>query len=140
LTEELADAEHNLDSVEGKLKEEALRREQLERMLAIRKEIRREKPLGRHGGGARWPIHVVLLICELLTIGNPPSAIPGTLQITHNTFSGCKLKELPQVDFVCKCRSVLGNLNLMLAGKRLGVGTICSLMEQPDGRLLSRTW
>jgi len=63
---------------------------------------------------------VVLLICELLTVGTPPSAIRGTLQITHNAFRGRELKELPQLDFIRKCRSVLENLNLMLAAKRLG--------------------
>jgi hypothetical protein len=120
LTEELAETEFDLDSAQSKLKEETLRREQLERLQAIRKEIKRERPLGRRGGGARWPVHIVLLICELLTVGNPPSAIPGTLQIAHDTFRGCELKELPTVDFVRKCRSVLENLNLMLAAKRLG--------------------
>jgi len=120
LTEELATAEHNLATADGKLKAESQLRENLERLQTIRKEIKRERPLGRRGGGARWPVHVVLLICELLTVGNPPSAIPGTLQITHDTFRGCELKELPQVDFVRKCRSVLENMNLMLAAKRLG--------------------
>ena len=30
------------------------------------------------------------------------------------------MKELPQLDFIRKCRSVLENMNLMLAAKRLG--------------------
>ena len=42
------------------------------------------------------------------------------MQVTHAAFRGCELKELPTVDFVRKCRTVLENLNLMLAGKRLG--------------------
>ena len=120
MTEELASAEHNLTTAEGRLKAETQRRENTERLQTIRKEIKRERTLGRRGGGARWPVHVVLLICELLTVGNPPSAIPGTIQITHDAFRGCELKELPLVDFVRKCRSVLENLNLMLAAKRLG--------------------
>jgi len=89
-------------------------------MQTIAKEIKREKTIGRRGSAGRWPVHVVLLICELLTVGNPPSAIPPTMQVTHAAFRGCELKELPTVDFVRKCRTVLENLNLMLAGKRLG--------------------
>ena len=120
LNEELADTEYDLVSTEGKLKEELKMREKLERIQAIAKEIKRERPIGRRGGAGRWPVHVVLLICELLTVGNPPSAIPATMQVTHTAFRGCELKELPTVDFVRKCRMVLENLNLMLAAKRLG--------------------
>jgi len=120
LNEELAETENNLTSAEGKLEEESKLREQLERMQTIAKEIKLEKTIGRRGGAGRWPVHVVLLICELLAIGNPPSAIPPTMQVTHAAFRGCELKELPTVDFVRKCRTVLENLNLMLAGKRLG--------------------
>ena len=113
LTDELADTESNLVV-------ETCRREQLERLQVIGKEIKRERTLGRRGGRARWPVHVVLLICELLTVGIPPSAISGTLQVTHRAFKGCELRELPQPDFVRKCRTVLDNLNSMLAAKRLG--------------------
>jgi hypothetical protein len=35
-------------------------------------------------------------------------------------FTGCEAKELPTVDYVHKCRTVLENLNLMFAGHRLG--------------------
>ena len=95
LTDKLAATESDLVVAEGDLKKETCRREQLERLQVIGKEIKRERTLGRRGGRARWPVHVVLLICELLTVGIPPSAIPGTLQVTHTVFWGCELRELP---------------------------------------------
>ena len=123
LNDELASTETKLTSAEDKLAEESRLRENLERLQQIRTQIKRERVVGRRGGAARWPVKIVILICELLTIGNPPSAIPGTIQATSAAFAGCEATELPTVTFIRKCRVVLENLNLMLAGKRLGEAT-----------------
>ena len=113
MNEELASTEEKLTSVE----EEFKLQENLQRMQYIRTEIKRERPLGRRGGAGRWPVKIVILICELLTIGNPPSAVPGTIQATSSFFTGYKTNDLPTVDFVRKCWTVLEKLNLMLVGK-----------------------
>lgn len=123
LKDELAEESHSRSSAEGQLVEEAKLRGKLERMITIRKQIKREKPVGRKGGAASWPVHVVLLICELLVNGTPPSAVPPNIQTMSATFNGCESKELPTVDFVRKCRTVVENLNYMFAGHRLASAT-----------------
>ena len=83
-------------------------------------QIKREKSIGRLGGSTRWPIHIVILICELLVNVTPPSDVPPNIQTISSTMTGCEAHELPTVDFVRKCRTVVENLNLLLGGYRLG--------------------
>ena len=120
LRDDLADESNARASADANADEEKALREKLERMRVIRTEIKKEKPIGRKGGGHRWPVHVVLLVCELLVSGTPPSAVPGSIQSSSVAFTGAEAKELPTVDFVRKCRTVVENLNLMLGGLRLG--------------------
>lgn len=120
LKDELSEESHARASVERQLVEETKLREKLERMKTIWMHIKREKPIGRKGGAARWPVHVVLLICELLVNGTPPSAVPPNIQTMSAAFNGCEASELPTVDYVRKCRTVVENLNLMLGAHRLG--------------------
>ena len=54
LKDELAEESHSRSSTEGQLVEEAKLRGKLERMITIRKQIKREKPVGRKGGAASW--------------------------------------------------------------------------------------
>ena len=44
--------------------------------------IQRESVVGRHGGGRRWPIWIVQLICELLVSGAAPSSTPDIILTT----------------------------------------------------------
>ena len=76
--------------------------------------------IGRKGGASRWPVHIVLLICEMLVNGTPPTAVPANLQSTQAAFVGIEAKELPSVNFVRQCRTVLQNLNETLSALRLG--------------------
>ena len=113
LKDELANENHLRASLEEDLAT-------LKRMKTIRMQIKRERPIGRRGGSSKWPVHIVILICELLVNGTPPSAVPANIQSSSAAFTGCEAKELPTVDYVRKCRTVLENLNLMFAGHRLG--------------------
>ena len=120
LKDDLADESHARQAVDIQLTEEIKARERLEQMKVIRIEIKREKPIDRLGGATRWPVHVVLLICELLVNGTPPSAVPANIQTMSAAMNGCEAHELPTVDFMRKCRTVVENLNLLLGGYRLG--------------------
>ena len=88
-------------------------------IASARLEIKRERVVGRRGGSASWPVKVVLMICELLVNGTPPSAVPSNLQ----TFAGHGGAEMdgppPGIDFVRKCRVIVQNLNEMLAAFEL---------------------
>ena len=68
----------------------------------------------------RWPVVIVLLICELLVNGTPPSAVPKNRQTTSAYVTGAETTELPTVGYVRQTRTVVENLNLMFACMRLG--------------------
>ena len=110
----------DLDEAKENLAEESHQREALERMRTIQIEIKKERPVGRGGGAKIWPVHIFLLICELLVNGTHPSAVPANVQTTCAAFTGVEAEELPSVNFVRECRVVLQNLNETLSAFRLG--------------------
>ena len=109
-----------LNECSDELAAESQSRNTLERMQTIQLQIKRERAVGRRGGGSKWPVHIVLLICELLVAGTPPSAVPGNLQATSAYFTGSEASELPRVGFVRHCRVVVQSLNETMAALRLG--------------------
>ena len=70
------------------LAEESHERASLEKLRQIQEQIKREHQVGRKGGAARWPVHIVLLVCELLVDDVPPSAVPAISQTTSSTLLG----------------------------------------------------
>ena len=64
---------------------------------------------------------IVLLICELLINGTPPSAVPKNMKSFSARLEGHDESEMPSVNFVRQCRVVVQNLNEMLAAYRLGL-------------------
>ena len=116
----LKDLKQQLRNAKDDLADESHKRASLERLQQIQVQIKRERPVGRKGGAARWPVHIVLLICELLVDGVPPSAVPATLQTTSSALLGVEAEELPTVGFVRNCRIVLQSINETLAAFRLG--------------------
>ena len=84
-------------------------------MRKIHIEIKKKRPVGRGGGGKRWPVHIVLLICEMLVNGTHPTAVRENIQTSCAAFTGVEAKELPSVNFVRECRTVLQNLNETLS-------------------------
>ena len=88
-------------------------------MRKIHIEIKKERPIWRRGGGKRWPVHIVLLICEMLVNGTHPSAVPANIQTSCASFTGAEADELQSVNFVREFRIVLQNLNETLSALRL---------------------
>ena len=119
----LKNMKDRLDEVMSDLVEESKLRAALERMRTIQLEIKKERPVGRRGGAKRWPVHIVLLICEMLVNGTNPSAVPANIQTSCAAFTGVEAKELPSINFVRECRVVLQNLNETLSAFRLGNAT-----------------
>ena len=67
---------------------ESHQRAALERMRTIHIDIKKERPIGRRGGGKRWPVHIFLLIFEMLVNGTHPSAVPANIQTSCAAFTG----------------------------------------------------
>ena len=109
-----------VSDLKDNLVKESKMRDSLEKMKDIRLQIKRERKVGRKGGASQWPVHIVMLICELLTNGTPPSAVPANLQTMSAAMNGCEASKLPCLDFVRRCRTVAQNLNTMLAIMRSG--------------------
>ena len=89
-------------------------------MQTIKVEIKRQRSVGQRGGSGKWPVHIVLLICELLVNGTPPSDVHVTIHTTSAAFTGAKASELQSVIFVRQCQTVFQNRNETLAALRLG--------------------
>ena len=110
----------SLNKAKEDIVDESHQRAALERMRKIHIEIKKERPIGRRGGGKRWPVHIVLLICEMLVNGTHTSAVPANIQTSSAAFTGFEADELPLVNFVRECPIVLQNLNETLSALRLG--------------------
>ncbi|KAL7546176.1 hypothetical protein ACHAWF_015185 [Thalassiosira exigua] len=109
-----------LDETQDDLADESHRREALERLATIQKQIKRERQVGRRGGSSRWPVHVVLLICEMLVNGTPPSATQRNLQSMKKRLNIDDNEPPPSLNFIRECRVVVQNLNECMAAMRLG--------------------
>ena len=89
-------------------------------MRKIHIEIKKERPIGRRCGGKRWPVHIVLLIFEMLVNGTYPYAVPANIQMSCAAFTGDEADKLPSVHFVRECQIVMQNLNETLSALRIG--------------------
>jgi hypothetical protein len=63
----------------------------------MQKEWADEDAAARRGGGRRWPIWVVQLICELLVNGTAPSSIPSNIETMYETLYGINQKKCRQL-------------------------------------------
>ena len=79
----------------GELKEEladgSQLLENLQRMSTFHLQINREKTIGRQGRYLRYPVHIVMLICEILVNRTPPSAIPANIQTISAAITGSEV-------------------------------------------------
>ena len=71
-------------------------------------------------GGTMWEIWVVQLVCELLIIGVPPSTIPSTIYTVYDTLYGIAPKEVPSVNYVRQCRTVVQVIGETISAIKLG--------------------
>ena len=95
----LKDIKLRLAETTDMLLDECKQREALERMCTIQLEIKSERLVGRRGGSGKWPVRIVLFICELLVNVTPPSDVPANIQTASAAFTGTAACELPSVDF-----------------------------------------
>ena len=93
--------------------------ERLEQINHVRKQIKKERVLGRRGGSQRWPLHVIMLVCELICDGVPPARVAATMQTTSAFFTGEEAEELPSISTIRECRAVIQTLNDLLAAYKL---------------------
>ena len=77
-----------LTEVQDNLADESHQMAGLEKMQKLQLEIKRERPVGWQGVSLKWPVHIVLLICELLVNGTPPSAVTDNIQTKSAAMTG----------------------------------------------------
>ena len=65
-------------------------------------------------------MHIVLLICDILVNGMPPSTVPDNIQTISAAMIGQEVTELPCINFVRQCCVVVQNMNSNLAALRVG--------------------
>ena len=122
-----------LERTRGDLNKVEKRNEELREMLEEKtnipynennnnpKELRKIKEGIGHGGTVTWPLWMVQLILESLVNGTPPSSVPANI-ISHVAIMNpeIKVKEVPSINFVRKCRTILRIVGETLAAYRLG--------------------
>ena len=84
-------------------------------MSTIRFQINLERTIRYQGGSLRWPVHIVMLICEILVNGNPPSAIPYNIQTMSAALTVSEVNYPQSLDYERKCCIVVQNINNILA-------------------------
>ena len=107
----LKDLKLLVGELKEKLADESHPQETLQRMSTICLQIKRERTIGRQGVSLQWPVHIVMLICELLVNGTPPYSIPTNIQTMSANITGSEVNDLPSLDYVHKCRVVMQNIN-----------------------------
>ena len=55
-----------LAEAQDNLADKSHQRAGLKKMQQLQLEIKRERPVGRQGGSSKWPVHIVLLICDII--------------------------------------------------------------------------
>ena len=58
-----------------------------ERMQKIQWDIKCERTVGRNGGSFKWPVHILLFICELPINGTSPSSVAANIQTISATIT-----------------------------------------------------
>ena len=77
----LTDIRVKIDEARDNLADEYHHRVRLEKMQKIQLDIKRERTVGRQDDSFKWPIDIVLLICDLLVNGTPLSLSLLTFKI-----------------------------------------------------------
>jgi len=123
----IKDFKTQVADMKDKVADESCQHTTFERMATIRLQIKHETVVRPWGGAGRWPVHIVLLIYELLTNGTPPSAVLANIQSTTAAFDRNEADELPSVNFVWEISEVCW-LDLDLGMQKSGINY--SLTEQ----------
>ena len=76
----LKELKTQVKEVKDDLADESHLRENLEKMGIIHRDIKKERLIGCCVGQSHWPLHICMLVCELLCNGVPPVCVRETLQ------------------------------------------------------------
>ena len=75
----------------------------IEGFKSLKLSLKQEVKVGWRGG-ARWPLWVTEVCCELIVNGSPPSEIPSSIGTLTATFYGKEPKKLPSINYVHQCQ------------------------------------
>ena len=117
----LKELKTQMKEVKYDLADESHLRENLEKMGIFRQEIKKGRLIGRCGGQSHWPLHICMLVCELLCNGVPPDCVREKLKTTSEYFTGSVVTKLPSVSYVRECCTFLQILNDLLGAYKLGM-------------------
>ena len=95
------------------------------KMHRLKKEWANDDAEKQHGGGRRWPVWVIQVICELLVYGIPPSAVPAIIQTLYQTLYRERPNEIPSVNFVRQCRVIVEVICETIAAIKLADALLC---------------
>ena len=77
------------------------------------------RTVGKQGGASQWESWVVLLVCELLIISIPTTAIPISIYTLYETLTGVGTTEMLSVSFFRRCRTVVQVVGETIAAWKL---------------------
>jgi len=89
----LKDLKTQVEELKDELEDESHQRTTFKIMATIRLKIKHKTAFSRRNGSEKWHVHIVLLICDLLTNGIPPSTISVNEQLIAAVFNGCEADE-----------------------------------------------
>jgi hypothetical protein len=92
----------------------------IEQFKFSKRSLKLEVKIG-HMGGARWPLWVTEVCCELLVNGLPPSAIPSSIGTLSATLYGKEPKRIPSLNFVHQCRVLVQIVSETITAMKLAV-------------------
>lgn len=114
LTEEVLDLEKQNAAQDAVIKKYTQQQKQTKEKV-----LKKYRKSGTRGGAHVWEDWVVLLVVELLVLGVPPKAVPGSIMTVYTTLYGQAPDEVPSLSFVRRCRSVVQVVGKTLAAWRL---------------------
>ena len=83
------------------------------------KSCRHKDGNGKQSGARAWEDWVVLMVCELLVLGVPPAAIPGSILTVYETLTGESPNEIPSASFIRRCHTVVQVVGETIAAWKL---------------------
>ena len=93
----------------------------MEQMNASRCNMKQCWCKGRRGAQGRWDVWVVIFCYELFVNGVQPSAAPQSMVAMYSTLYGEPPEEVPLVNFVRQCGSIIEEVGLMITAIKMGI-------------------
>jgi FtsZ-binding cell division protein ZapB len=90
----------------------------VETLKSSKRNLSREVTASRRGG-ARWPLWVTEVCCELLVDGSPPSAIPSSIGTLFASLYGEEPRKIPSLNYVRQCRVLVQTIGETITAMKL---------------------